>query len=99
MMDFDNFFRCYKSNTLSWHTSKLEYANKKPSFIRVASCVFPDVNLVSNYHIYKEKRTKLLPYHSFYGCHIPPRNVKPPFVAVLLRKIQNHQHPQLAAFP
>ena len=65
------FFRCYKSNTLSWHTSNFESANKKPSFIRVASCVFPDVILVSNYHSCKEKTIKLLPYHSFYGGHIP----------------------------
>ena len=83
------FFRCYKSNTLSWHTSNFESANKKPSFIRVAAF----------YHSYKEKTTKLLPYHSFYGSHIPPRKVKPPFLAVCLKKIQSHQDPNLTAFP
>ena len=70
MMDFDTFFRCFKSNTHSWYTSNFESANKKPFFIRVA-CIFPDVILVSNYHSYKEKTIKLLPYHSFYGGHIP----------------------------
>ena len=93
MMDFDTFFRCYKSNTLSWHTSKLESANKKASFIRVTSCVFPDVNLVSNYHIYKEKAIKLLPYHSFYGCHIPRRKVKPPFGQYASKKYKTTKMP------
>ena len=31
------FFRCYKSNTISWQTSNFEYANKKWSFIMVAA--------------------------------------------------------------
>ena len=99
MMDFDTFFRCYKSNTHFWHTSNFESANKKPSFIRVvALCVFPYVILVSNYHIYKGKLIKLLPYHSFCGGHIPPRKIEPPFLAVRLRKI-SHKDPHLAAFP
>ena len=98
MMDFDTFFRCFKSNTHSWYTSNFESANKKPFFIRVA-CIFPDVILVSNYHSYKEKTIKLLPYHSFYGGHIPPRKIKPPFLAVRLKKIQSHQDAHLAAFP
>ena len=71
MMNFDTFFRCYKSNTHFWHTSNFESANKKLSFIRVAA-VFFDVMLVSNYHSYKRKTVKLLPYHSFYGGHIAP---------------------------
>ena len=27
----------------------------------------------------KEKTIKLLPYHSFYGGHVPPRKIEPPF--------------------
>ena len=34
---------------------------------------------LSNYYSYKEKTIKLLPYNSFYGGHIPPRKVDPPF--------------------
>ena len=100
------FFRCYKSNSLSWHTSNFESANKKPSFIRVASCVFPDVILVSNYHSYKGKTIKLLPYHSFYGDQVSPKkmltpcsdstpqeNTKPPgspFSSIPLKKFKLH---------
>ena len=65
------FFRCYKSNTLSWHTSNFESANEKSSY------VFPDVILVSSYHNYKEKKIRLLPYHSFYGGHIPQEKLSP----------------------
>ena len=36
------------------------------------TCDFPDLISVSNYHSYKEKTIKLLPYHSFDGGHIPP---------------------------
>ena len=36
------------------------------------TCVFPEVASVSIYHSYNEKAIKLLPYHSFYGGHIPP---------------------------
>ena len=72
MMDFDTFFRCYRSITHSWHThiSNFESVNKKsPSS---GTCVFPEVTSVSNYHSYDEKTIKLLPYHSFYGGHTPP---------------------------
>ena len=78
MMDFDTFFRCYKSNTHSWHTSNFESANKRLSFVRVA----PDVILVSNYHSYKEKTVKLLPYHSVYEGQIHPIKVESLFLAV-----------------
>ena len=80
------FLRVDKNNTLSWHSSNFESANKKPSFIRVASCVFRDVVLVSDYHSYKEKTIKLLLYHGFYGDHISPRKSEPPFLAVRLNK-------------
>ena len=40
------------------------------------SCVFPDVISVSNYHSYKEKTIKVLPYHSFYGGHAHPPQEK-----------------------
>ena len=63
-------FRCYKSNTstLSWHTANFESIKSHTSSV---SCLFPDVILVWNYHSYKEKAIKLLPYHSFYGGDIP----------------------------
>ena len=54
---------------------------------------------VSNYYSYKEKTIKLLPYHSFYGGHILPREIKRPFLAVRLKKIQSYQDAHLAAFP
>ena len=76
MMDFDTFLRCFKSNAYSWYTSNFESANKEPSFI----------SLVSNYHSYKETTKKLLPYHSFYGGHIPPRKIEPHFLTVRLKK-------------
>ena len=88
------FFRCFKSNTHSWYTSNFKSANKEPSFIRVAAFVI----LVSNYYSYKEKTIKLLPYHSFYGGHIPLRKIEPSFLAVHLKKIQSHKDPHLAAF-
>ena len=72
MMDFDTFFSSYKSSTQSWHTSNFESANKK-AILHQGRCVFPDVILVSNYHSYKKKTIKLLPYHSCYGAHIPPQ--------------------------
>ena len=62
------------------------------------SCVFSDVISVSNYHSYKEKTIELLPYHSFYGGHISPRKIEPPFLAVRLKK-KSHQDCHLAAFP
>ena len=96
MMDFDTFLDI-KGNTLSWHTFNVESANKKPPGFHQSSCVFPDVILVSSYHSYKENTVKLLPYHSFYGGHIPPRKVEPPFLSVRLKKykairIRIYQH-------
>ena len=39
------FFRCYKNNTLSWHTSNFESVNKRPLFIRIADvCNIPKLN-------------------------------------------------------
>ena len=100
MMDFDTFFSSYKSSTQhSWHTSNFESANKK-AILHQGRCVFPDVILVSNYHSYKKKTIKLLPYHSCYGGHIPPpTTIVSPFLAVHLKKIQSHQDHHLAAFP
>ena len=66
------------------------------SFIRVAS--FSDVTSVSNYHSYKEKTIKLLPYHSFYGGHIALRKIEASFLAIHLKRIQSHKDPHLAAF-
>ena len=62
------------------------------------SCVFPDVIFVSNYHSYKETTEKLVPYHIFYGDHIPPRKIETYFLTVHLKKIQGHQDVHLAAF-
>ena len=62
--------------------------------------VFSDVILVSDYHSYKEKTIKLLPYHSFYGGQIPPpRKTESPFLAVRLKKMKIHQNSNIAAFP
>ena len=33
--EFWYFFRCYKSNSHSWHTSNFESVNKKPSFLSI----------------------------------------------------------------
>ena len=52
---------------------------QEKSIFHQGSCVFPDVILVSNYHSYKEKTIKLLPYHSFYGGHILPQEKLSPF--------------------
>ena len=76
------FFICNKSNTLSWHTSNFGSAHKKPSLIRVASCAFPDVFLVSNYHSCKENTTKILPHRRSHN----PRKVEPPFSGVRLKR-------------
>ena len=70
------------------------------------SCVFPDVISVSNYHSYKEKTIKVLPYHSFYGGPhapkknwalfsgtAPQKNAKPlgcPFRSIPLKNFQLH---------
>ena len=76
MMDFDTFLDATRTKL---------FPGTKPSFVRVAA-FFVMCFLVSNYHSYKEKTIKLLPYHSFYGGHIPPRKVEPPFLAVRLKK-------------
>ena len=68
-------FRCNKSNTSthSWHTANFESIKSHTSSLRY---LFPDVILVWNYHIYKEKTIKLLLYHSFYGVDTPPEKKK-----------------------
>ena len=80
------------------YTLNFKSANKNSSFIRV-SAFFSDIILVSNYYSYKEKTTKLLPYHSYYGGHIPLGKTEPPFWAVRLKKIQSPRDPNLAALP
>ena len=70
----------------------------KKIILHQGSFVFPDVTIVSNYHSYRENTIKILPYHSFYGGHIPLRKIGPSFLAVHLKKIQSHKDPHLAAF-
>ena len=89
MMDFDTFLDATRTTV---------FPGTKPSFISVAA-FFVICFLVSNYHSYKEKTIKLLPYHSFYGDHIPPRKLEAPFLAVRLKNIQSRQDSHLAAFP
>ena len=84
MMDFDTFLDATRATLFPGTLPTLNLPTK--SHLHQGSCVFPDVILVSNYHSYKEKTIKLLPYHSFYGGHIPPRKVEPPFLAVRLKK-------------
>ena len=96
MMDFDTFLDATRATLFPGTLSTLNLPIK---IFHQGSYVFRDVILVSNYHSYKEKTIKLLPYHSFYGGHIPPRKVEPPFLAVRLKKMQSHQDPHLAAFP
>ena len=60
------FFRCYKNNTNSWQL----WTCQQKVILCQGSCVFSDLILVSNYHSYKGKTIKLLPYHSFYEGHI-----------------------------
>ena len=97
MMDFDTFLDATRATLFPGTFPTLNLPTK--SHLHQGSCVFPDVILVSNYHSYKEKTIKLLPEHSFYGGHIPPRKVEPPFLAGRLKKMQSHQDPHLAAFP
>ena len=97
MMDFDIFLDATRATLFPGTFPTLNLPTK--SHLHQGSCVFPDVILVSNYHSYKEKTIKLLPYHSFYGGHILPRKVDSPSLAVRLKKIQSHQDPHLAAFP
>ena len=70
---FRYFIRCYMSNTHSWQIPTLNLSIK--SHPSSGTCVFPDVIPVSNYHSFKEKTIKSLPYHSFYGGHIPPNKI------------------------
>ena len=90
-------FRCNKSNTSthSWHTANFESIKNHTSSLRY---LFPDVVLVWNYHIYKEKTIKLLLYHSFYRGLISLRKIEASFMASHLKEIQSHNHRHLAAF-
>ena len=86
-MDFDTFLDATRATLFPGSLPTLNLPIKSHlSSGSQGSCVFRDVTLVSNYHSYKEKTIKLLPYHSFYGGHIPPRKVEPPFLAVRLKK-------------
>ena len=75
-MDFDTFLDATRATLFPGTLPTLNLPIK--SHLSSGSCVFRDVILVLNYHSYKEK-TKLLPYHSFYGmvatfhevCNIP----------------------------
>ena len=60
MMDFDTFFRCFKSNTHSWYTFNFESANKKQVILHQSSSIFPEVILVSDHHSYNEKTIKFI---------------------------------------
>ena len=66
------------------------YFLKKYFFLKknkkLSLSVFPDAVLVLNYHSYKEKTIKSLPYYSFYGGQIPSTKIEPPFLAVHLKK-------------
>ena len=97
MMDFDTFLDATRAALFPGTLPALNLPIK--SIFHQGSCVFLDLILVSNYHSYKKKTIKLLPYHNFYGGHIPPRKVEPPFLAVRLKNMQSHQDPHLAAFP
>ena len=77
MMDFDTFLDATRATLFPGTFPTLNLPTK--SHLHQGSCVFPDVILVSNYHGYKEKTIKLLPYYSFYGVRIPPRKIEPPF--------------------
>ena len=61
MMDFDTFL---DATTLFPGTLPTLNLPIKAIFHQ-GSSVFRDLILVSNYHSYKEKTIKLLPYHSF----------------------------------
>ena len=97
MMGFDTFLDATRSILFPGTLPTLNLPIK--SHRSSGYCVFRDVILVSSCHSYKEKTIKLLPYHSFYGGHILPRKVEPPFLAVRLKKTQSHQDSPLAAFP
>ena len=69
MMDFDTFLDATRAALFPGTLPALNLPIK--SIFHQGSCVFLDLILVSNYHSYKKKTIKLLPYHSFYGDHIP----------------------------
>ena len=73
MMDFDATRATLFPGTLP--TLNLPIKSRIAIFHQ-GSCVCRDVILLSNYHSYKVKTIKLLPYNSFYGGHIPPRRPK-----------------------
>ena len=60
MMDFDTFLDATRATLFPGTLPTLNLPTK--SHLHQGSCVFPDVILVSNYHSYKEKTIKLLPY-------------------------------------
>ena len=82
MIDFDTFLDALRATLISGALPTLNL----PKIFHQGSCIFSDVSLVSNYDSYKENKIKLLPYHSFYGGHIPPRKNELPFLAVRLKK-------------
>ena len=71
MMDFDTFLDALRATFIPSTLLILNLPIK--SILHQGSCIFPDVILMTNYQSYKEK-TKLLPYHSFYGGHISNKN-------------------------
>ena len=77
MMDFDTFLDATRTTVIPVTLPTLIVSIK--SHPLSGSCVFPDVISVSNYHSYKEKTVKLLPYNSFYGGHTPTRKIELPF--------------------
>ena len=64
MMYFDTFLDALRATLIPATLPALNLPKK--AIFHQGSCVFLDVILVSNYHSYKEKTIKLLPYHSFY---------------------------------
>ena len=77
MMYFDTFLDALRATLIPATLPALNLPKK--AIFHQGSCVFLDVILVSNYHSYKEKTIKLLPYRSFYGVHIPQEKLSPLF--------------------
>ena len=77
MMGFDTFIDATRATLFPGTLPTLNLSIE--SHLSSGSCVFLNVISVSNYHSYKEKAIKLLPYHSFYDivvifhevCKIP----------------------------
>ena len=69
MMDFDTFLDATRARLVPGTLQTMNLSIK--SHPSSGTSVFPDVISVSDYHSYKEKTIKLLPYYSFYGGHIP----------------------------